>query len=90
MIKLASVRLWIEFCGQFTVCLGRDHVDSALIPYHVPDPVSVICFVREHVLTRLQVVEQRLARRCVMGLTGCQFISDRQAILIGKCMYFRS
>ena len=67
----------------FAVGLGRDHVDSALFPDHVPDPVRVICFVCEHVLTRLQVVEQRLARRRVMSLTGCQFISDWKPILIG-------
>lgn len=47
----------IKFGGQFAVGLGRDHVDSALFPDQISDPVCVICFVREHMLARLQIVQ---------------------------------
>ena len=39
-------------------------------------------------LTKLQVVEQRLIRRGIMGLVRCQFISDQQLIPISKSLYF--
>ena len=80
------VNFIIEFCGEFAVGLRRDHVDCALFPDHLPDPVCVICLVRQHMLARLQVVQERLAGRRVMGLSGRQFIPDRQPVLVGKCM----
>jgi hypothetical protein len=41
-------------------------------------------------LAGLQVAEQRLARRCIMGVARRQFISDWQTVLIDKRMNFRS
>ena len=60
----------VEFGGQFAIGFGRDDGDGTLFPDHVSDPVSVISLVCEHILTGLQVVQELLAGRCVMGLSG--------------------
>ena len=84
------VKLSVKFGGQLAVCLRWDHVDCALFPDHASDPVGVICLVGQHVLARLQFVQEELAGRRVMGLSGRQFKPERQAVLICKRMNFRS
>ena len=81
----------VKFGGHFAVGLGRDHVDSALLPDQVCDPTCVICFV--HCPTgylRRKCPERGRAR--VDQVAGCSAASctaahhglDRVSIHIGS------
>ena len=44
------VHYLVEFLRDLAVGLGRDHVNRALFPNHIADPIGIVCLVGQHPL----------------------------------------
>ena len=84
------VEPWAEADGSFSVGFGRDVGPSAPVTDHRAQPVGIIGFVSEHHLSLADVGEQFRCCLDVMRLAGGDDDLDRQAIVVGQSMDFRS